>query len=101
NPQCWAILNETGPPERLEACLASVRARPGSEAGGVLLPPPRGETGETVGYITRSAPGLRENGGVYTHAATWAIAAAAKARDADLVATLLEALNPALKDPRP
>lgn len=26
-----------------------------------------------VGYVTRYAPGLRENGGVYTHAATWAV----------------------------
>ena len=32
-----------------------------------------------VGYVTRYAPGLRENGGVYTHAATWAVPAFAKA----------------------
>ena len=52
-----------------------------------------------IGYITRYAPGLRENGGVYTHAATWAIAAACKMRDHDLVGRLLTAINPAIKDP--
>ena len=35
--------------------------------------------------VGRYAAGLRENGGVYTHAATWAIAAAAKVKDAALV----------------
>jgi cellobiose phosphorylase len=42
---------------------------------------------------------LRENGGVYTHAATWAIAAAAKARDGALVGQLLAAMDPTRKDP--
>ena len=52
-----------------------------------------------IGYITRYAPGLRENGGVYTHAATWAIAAAAKAKDGELVGRLLDAINPSIKEP--
>jgi cellobiose phosphorylase len=100
NTQTWAILNETGPPERLAACLQAVREHLVSPAGALLLAPAWSEPDETVGYITRYAPGLRENGGVYTHAATWAIAAAAKARDAELVEQLLGAINPALKDPR-
>jgi cellobiose phosphorylase len=52
-----------------------------------------------VGYITRYAPGLRENGGVYTHAAVWAVAAAAKLGRAALVGRLLRALNPAVQEP--
>jgi cellobiose phosphorylase len=77
-----------------------MRTRLVTEAGALLLAPAWREPDETIGYITRYAPGLRENGGVYTHAATWAIAAAAKARDAELVERLLVAINPALKDPR-
>lgn len=100
NPQAWAILNDTGPGDRLAACLASMRERLVTDAGALLLAPAWSEPDETIGYITRYAPGLRENGGVYTHAATWAIAAAAKARDAELVERLLVAINPALKDPR-
>jgi cellobiose phosphorylase len=99
NAQTWAILADVAPPERAAACLAAVRERLVSAAGALLLAPAWEEPDETVGYITRYAPGLRENGGVYTHAATWAIAAAAKAKDARLVATLLEAIDPSRKDP--
>jgi cellobiose phosphorylase len=62
-------------------------------------PPAYDVPDERVGYITRYAPGLRENGGVYTHAAVWAVAAAAKAKDAELVGRLLAALDPTTKDP--
>ena len=51
-----------------------------------------------IGYITRYAPGLRENGGVYSHAATWAIAAACKLKNAALAARLLAAMDPTRKD---
>jgi cellobiose phosphorylase len=70
-----------------------------SPAGALLLAPAYARPDETIGYITRYAPGLRENGGVYTHAATWAVAAAAKARDRALVAELLAAIDPTRKDP--
>lgn len=100
NAQTWAILADVAPPERARACLAAVRAHLVSAAGALLLAPAWDEPDERVGYITRYAPGLRENGGVYTHAATWAIAAAAKCGDAELVARLLAAINPARQDPR-
>jgi len=99
NPQTWAILNDVAPPERATACLAAVKEHLVSPAGALLLAPAYSVPDETIGYITRYAPGLRENGGVYTHAATWAIAAAAKMKDADLVGRLLTAIHPANKDP--
>lgn len=99
NAQTWAILNDVAPPERARACLASVKEHLVSEAGALLLAPAFDVPAPEIGYITRYAPGLRENGGVYTHAATWAIAAAAKAKDAPLVEALLTAMNPAVKDP--
>jgi cellobiose phosphorylase len=99
NPQTWAILADVAPPERAARCLAAVREHLVTPAGALLLAPAYAVPDETIGYITRYAPGLRENGGVYTHAATWAIAAAAKARDAELVATLLAAIDPTRKDP--
>ena len=98
NPQVWAILADVAPPRRAAACLAAVREHLVTEAGALLLAPAYTEPDETIGYITRYAPGLRENGGVYTHAATWAIAAAAKQKDAELVATLLAAIDPTSKD---
>jgi cellobiose phosphorylase len=99
NAQTWAILNDVAPPERAARCLASIREHLVTEAGALLLAPAFDAPVSDIGYITRYAPGLRENGGVYTHAATWAIAAAAKAKDAELAGRLLTAINPALKDP--
>ena len=99
NAQTWAILHDVAPPERAAVCMAAVREHLVSPAGALLLAPAYATPDETVGYITRYAPGLRENGGVYTHAATWAIAAAAKARDGALVGQLLAAMDPTRKDP--
>jgi cellobiose phosphorylase len=99
NAQTWAILNDIAPPERAAACLASIKEHLVSPAGPLLLAPAYSVPDETIGYITRYAPGLRENGGVYTHAATWAIAAAARMRDAELVGRLLTAIDPTNKDP--
>ncbi len=99
NAQTWAVLNDVAPPDRAAHCMAAVREHLVSPAGALLLQPAFDEPMQEIGYITRYAPGLRENGGVYTHAATWAIAAACKMRDSELVARLLTAINPALKDP--
>ena len=99
NAQTWAILNDIAPPDRARVCMDAVRTHLVSEAGARLLAPAYDEPAARIGYITRYAPGLRENGGVYTHAATWAIAAAAKVKDAALVGQLLFAIDPTNKDP--
>ena len=99
NAQTWAILNEVAPPERARQAWAAVKERLVTEVGALLLTPAYDRPVREIGYITRYAPGLRENGGVYTHAATWAIAAAAKMKDAETVGRLLEAMDPTNKDP--
>jgi len=99
NAQTWAVLSDVAPPQRAARCMAAVREHLVTEAGPLLLAPAFDRPDPRIGYITRYAPGLRENGGVYTHAATWAIAAACKIRDHELVGRLLAAINPALKDP--
>ena len=99
NAQTWAVLNDVASADRARRCMNAVRTHLITDAGALLLAPAFSQPDERVGYITRYAPGLRENGGVYTHAATWAIAAACKLHDAELVDRLLTAINPALKDP--
>jgi cellobiose phosphorylase len=99
NSQTWAILNDVGCEERLSRCFEALKEHLISEAGALLLAPAYSTPDETIGYITRYAPGLRENGGVYTHAAVWAIAAAAKRKDPATVGRLLAAINPSNKDP--
>lgn len=99
NAQTWAILNDVAPPDRAKLCLDAVRTHLASPAGALLLAPAFDEPVPQIGYITRYAPGLRENGGVYTHAATWAVAAAAKMGDAALVEALLSGITPPNHDP--
>jgi cellobiose phosphorylase len=99
NAQTWAVLSDVAPPERAARCMAAVEEHLVSDAGALLLAPAWEQPDETVGYVTRYAPGLRENGGVYTHAAVWAVAAAAKLGRAALAGRLLRALDPASKDP--
>ena len=94
-PSIWPLskTNDVAPPERAARCLAAIRNHLVSEAGALLLAPAFDAPVSEIGYITRYAPGVRENGGVYTHAATWAIAAAAKAKDAELVGRASVALG--------
>ena len=47
-----------------------------------------------IGYLSRYAPGRRENGGVYTHAATWAIWAFSKLKMSDLAYEAYKRLSP-------
>lgn len=99
NAQTWAILNEVADPARAATCWSAVKTHLIKNVGALLLTPAFDTPIPEVGYITRYAPGLRENGGVYTHAATWAIAAAAKMNDRETVGALLSAINPANKNP--
>lgn len=99
NPQIWAVLNDVAPPIRARACMTAVREHLLDDAGALLLAPAYTTPNRAIGYITRYAPGLRENGGVYSHAATWAVAAAAKMKDFEMVGKLIEAIDPTRKDP--
>ena len=99
NAQTWAVLNDVAPPDRAAAAMAAVKEHLVSPAGALLLSPAYDRPVREIGYITRYAAGMRENGGVYTHAATWAISAAGKSKDPELVGKLLAAIDPTRKDP--
>ena len=55
---------------------------------------PFGETALDPGYIKGYVPGVRENGGQYTHAATWAVIAFVEPGDGDRAGELFGMLNP-------
>ena len=59
-----------------------------------LLAPPFDRTEHDPGYIKGYVPGIRENGGQYTHAALWVVRAMAELGRRDRAATLLEMLSP-------
>ncbi len=60
----------------------------------LLLTPPFDHTALEPGYIKGYVPGVRENGGQYTHAAVWTAIAFAALGDGDKAAELLAMLNP-------
>jgi cellobiose phosphorylase len=97
NTQTWAILAGAAPPEREEAAWQSVRRHLLKPMGPLLSFPAYSCPDATIGYITRYAPGLRENGGVYMHAATWALAAACKRRDTQSAQAIWESISPPLR----
>ena len=94
--QSWAVLSGIASPEHVASALDAVeRELVVPEAGIVkLLAPPFEHTALDPGYIKGYVPGVRENGGQYTHAALWYVRALAEAGRRDRAAHLLEAMSP-------
>ena len=94
--QSWSVLSGVAPPERAMEAMASLNrelVRP-DDGLALVLTPPFDRTPHDPGYIKGYPPGLRENGGQYTHAATWAVLATAALGDGDRAAALFGLLNP-------
>jgi cyclic beta-1,2-glucan synthetase len=95
--QSWSVLSGAGAPERAHGrAMASLHsAWCGADAGLIqLLDPPFDNTAQDPGYIRGYLPGVRENGGQYTHAAIWATMAFAKLGDTATAWQLLDLINP-------
>ena len=94
--QSWAVLSGAAEPARAARAMAALdRLLIRREAGlALLFTPPFDQTPHDPGYIKSYPPGLRENGGQYSHAAMWAILAFAKLGDGDKAAALFKLLNP-------
>lgn len=73
NPQIWAVMSGIADEDRSKKAMGAVTEYLLKDYGALLLYPAYSKVRTDIGYITRYAPGLRENGGVYTHAATWAV----------------------------
>jgi cellobiose phosphorylase len=97
NPQTWAVISGIAPADRAERAMASVRKHLLKPYGALLLTPAYCEVDPYIGYITRYAPSLRENGGVYSHAATWAVQAFAKMGDLSTARNLYLGMMPPLR----
>ncbi|MDZ7374377.1 MAG: glycosyl transferase family 36 [candidate division KSB1 bacterium] len=76
NAQTWAVIAGSCDPERQWQAFQSALELLQCDAGPRLLAPAYRSPDPEIGYLTRYAPGVRENGGVYVHAATWAMWAA-------------------------
>jgi cyclic beta-1,2-glucan synthetase len=95
-PQSWASLSGAADEERAERAMESAwRHLVREEEGLVLLfEPPFEQMEPSPGYIKGYPPGVRENGGQYTHAALWFAMALARRGDGERAAKVLRLLNP-------
>jgi len=95
-PQSWAVLCGAADPKRAARALESAHAYLvlNKENMVLLFTPPFDTADMNPGYIKAYPPGVRENGGQYTHGALWLAMAFARIGDGDRSAALLKMLNP-------
>lgn len=95
-PQSWAVLSGAGETERARVAMDAVERRLiRPEAGLIqLFDPPFDKSDLNPGYIKGYIPGVRENGGQYTHAAIWTAMAFAQLGETERAWELFEMLNP-------
>lgn len=94
-PQSWAAI-ALGKTERTEQAMAAVDKHlvRDKEKLVLLFDPPFDKSSPHPGYIMGYPPGVRENGGQYTHGALWAALAYARLGDGTRAAELLRMMNP-------
>ena len=94
--QSWAVLSGAADPARAALAMASLESQliRGDDRLALLFTPPFDKTPRDPGYIKGYPPGLRENGGQYSHAAMWAILAFAKQGAGEKAFELFALLNP-------
>lgn len=94
--QSWAVISGAGSVERARQAMHAVEEHLVREKDGlILLFTPPFDTGTLEpGYIKGYVPGVRENGGQYTHAALWVVMATALLGEGDRAHALFSLLNP-------
>ena len=95
-PQSWSILSGAGDPTRSQMAMEAVDRRLVRRDTGLiqLFDPPFDKSTLDPGYIKGYVPGVRENGGQYTHAAIWTVMAFAKLGDRRRAWELFSMINP-------
>jgi cyclic beta-1,2-glucan synthetase len=94
--QSWAVLSGGADPERAARAVAAVEERlvRDDERLVLLFTPPFDRSRLQPGYVKGYVPGIRENGGQYTHAATWVVEALAELGRGTRAGEVLGLLNP-------
>jgi cyclic beta-1,2-glucan synthetase len=94
--QSWSVISGAGEPGRARRAMQAVEeylVRPADDLI-LLFTPPFDKTTHDPGYIKGYLPGVRENGGQYTHAAVWCAIAMAALGEGDAAHELFRMLNP-------
>jgi cyclic beta-1,2-glucan synthetase len=95
--QAWAVLADVVPKDMQQVALAAMDKMLVDRSLGLirLLDPPLAHDQPSAGYIQAYPPGIRENGGQYSHGAVWALMAQAKLGNADNTYRYFTFLSPA------
>jgi cyclic beta-1,2-glucan synthetase len=95
-PQSWSVISGAGEPSRARDGLRAVDERLVKADPGLiqLFDPPFDRSGLNPGYVKGYIPGVRENGGQYTHAAVWAVMAFALRGEHERAWELFRLMNP-------
>ncbi|MGE6741068.1 GH36-type glycosyl hydrolase domain-containing protein [Allorhizobium pseudoryzae] len=94
--QSWSVLSGEGDPARQQQAMNAVMEKLVDEKDGLirLFTPAFATTPKDPGYIKAYPPGVRENGGQYTHAAIWVVLALAALKRGDDAWKAFKLLNP-------
>ena len=94
--QSWSVLSGAANPPRAERAMAAVEEYLVRRGDGLVLlfTPPFDHSDVDPGYVKGYVPGIRENGGQYTHGAIWSVLAFAALGDGDKAGELFSILNP-------
>ncbi len=94
--QSWGVMTGAADPGRVARAMAAVDKQLVRRPEGLILlfTPPFDNPTHDPGYIRGYVPGVRENGGQYTHAAVWTVIAFAELGDGDRACELFRMLNP-------
>lgn len=94
--QSWAVISGAGDPNRIKTALHSVEKYliKSQEKLLLLLTPPFDKSPQDPGYIKGYPPGVRENGGQYTHGSLWVPMAFARMGDGERAVALLRMMHP-------
>ena len=92
--QSWAVISGAG--DRARQAMMAVEEQLVRDTDGLILlfTPPFDRGRLEPGYIKGYVPGIRENGGQYTHAATWVVLATALLGNGNRAAQLFDLINP-------
>jgi cellobiose phosphorylase len=94
--QSWSVMSNSADPGRASLAMDSLYRElvRHNDRIALLLTPPFDRTPHDPGYIKAYPPGIRENGGQYTHGAVWSIFAFVALGDADRAMEVFDILNP-------
>jgi len=94
--QTWAVMSDVADSYRAQRAMTAVEQYLVRRGDGliILFTPPFDKSKLDPGYIKGYVPGVRENGGQYTHAAAWAIMGFAALGQGDKATELFSLINP-------